>query len=251
MIRIEDVHHTAGRSPILHGIDLEIPERSVTALIGPNGAGKSTLLSLIARLDRLQRGRIEVGGADIGTTPTDQLARKLAILRQDSGLATRLRVRDLVAFGRYPHHKGRPGPEDRKAVDAAIEAFDLERFAGRYTDQLSGGQRQRALVAMTFAQATDYVLLDEPLNNLDMSHASSLMARLRDLAATGRTIVIVLHDVNHAAAHASHVVAMKDGRVAAEGAAGAVLTGPQLSALYDCDVGIGEIDGRRVVLPPV
>ncbi|SDE82132.1 ABC transporter ATP-binding protein [Limimaricola pyoseonensis] len=248
MIEIRDVAHRAGPARILSDITLDIPRGGVTALIGPNGAGKSTLLSLVARLEPLQQGRITVDGRDVGRTPTDRLARHLSILRQDTGLAARLTVRDLVGFGRYPHHKGRPGPADRAAIADAIAAFDLEPLADRFTDTLSGGQRQRALVAMTWAQGTDYVLLDEPLNNLDMAHARALMLRLRDMAATGRTVVVVLHEVNYAAAHADHVVAMKDGRVARTGPAAEVLTGATLSRLFDSPVEMAEIGGRSFAL---
>ena len=249
MIEIENVSHTAGGQQILSDIRLTIPKGGVTALIGPNGAGKSTLLSLMARLERLQSGAIRFDGLDVTRTPTDALARKLAILRQESAVATRLTVRDLVGFGRYPYHKGRAGPEDHRTVDEALAAFELGDLAHRFLDTLSGGQRQRALVAMTFAQGTDYLLLDEPLNNLDLAHARTLMRRLREMAARqGRTVVIVLHEVNYAAAHADRIVAMKAGRVAVDGSAGDAITPERLQAVFGAPVSVHRIEGRPFVL---
>ena len=245
MIEIENVSHSEGRAAILHDLSLRIPAGGVTALIGPNGAGKSTLLSLVARLRRLQAGRIAVDGLDVGATPTERLALKLAILRQDTGLSSRLQVRDLVGFGRFPHHRGRPRPEDAEAVEAALLRFDLGDLAGRFVDSLSGGQRQRALTAMAFAQGTDWLLLDEPLNNLDMRHARALMGRLREAAdGDGRSVLVVLHDINHAAAHADRIVALKDGRVFAEGAPEEIMRSDLLEALYDMPVAVHQIEGR-------
>ncbi|WP_210529622.1 iron ABC transporter ATP-binding protein [Rubellimicrobium arenae] len=249
MIEIRQVSHRIGGTPILSDIDVTIPKGGITALIGPNGAGKSTLLGLVARLERLQAGRIAVDGLDVARTPTDRLARTLAILRQDGTVAARLTVRDLVGFGRYPHHKGWPGPADRDAVEEALEAFDLAPLGTRFVDTLSGGQRQRAMVAMTYAQGTDYILLDEPLNNLDLAHARALMQRLRGMADRhGRTIVVVLHEVNYAAHYADRIIGLRDGRIAAQGPAPEVLTEPTLSSLFGSPVRLGRVGEHTVVL---
>lgn len=249
MIEIDNVSHAIDGTPILTDIDLAIPKGGVTALIGPNGAGKSTLLSLIARLDPVQSGTIRVDGLDVCTTPTKRLAQVLAILRQEQVFSTRLTVRQLVGFGRFPHSRGKLTAMDRAKVDAALTALRLQPLADRFLDTLSGGQRQRALVAMCFAQETDYLLLDEPLNNLDMAHARALMEQLRDLADRhNRTVVVVLHEVNYAAAHADRIVALKDGRIAAEGSPSDVLTGPALSAIFGTEVAVHEVAGRRVAL---
>lgn len=249
MISVEGVGYRIGRAPILTDITLAIPRGGVTALIGPNGAGKSTLLGLIARLLPLQEGKILVDGLDVARTASRDLARKLAILRQDPAIAARLTVRDLVGFGRYPHSRGRPGAEDERVVGAALDRFDLTRLAGRFLDEVSGGQKQRALVAMTFAQETDYILLDEPLNNLDMVFARSLMRELRGLADEfGRTIVVVLHEINYAAAWADHVVALRDGRVVGTGAPEVVVSTDGLRAAFGAEVEVRRIDGRLVAL---
>lgn len=249
MIEIRAVSHQIAGTPILHDITTRLPEGRLTALIGPNGAGKSTLLRLIGRLEPLQAGRITVSGQDVATTPTDRLARVMAILGQQTLIASRLRLAELVAFGRWPHHKGRPTAADRAHVAEAIQTFALGPLADRFMDELSGGQAQRAHIAMAFAQDTEWLLLDEPLNNLDMSHARALMARLRALVdQRGRGVAVVLHEVNYAAAWADHIIALKDGRILAEGAPDAVLTEDLLSRLYDTPIAVGRHQGRPLVL---
>lgn len=249
MIRIENVSLAYRDVPILHDIDLTLPKGGITALVGPNGAGKSSLFSLIARLQPLQTGTITVDGLRVDTAQSRELARRIAILRQDGAVASRLTVRELVGFGRYPHHQGRPGREDAALVDDALAQFDLLDLAGRFIDTLSGGQRQRAMVAMTFCQGTDYLLLDEPLNNLDMYHARQLMRSLRTIAdEKQRTAIIVLHDINQAAAHADRIVAMRGGRVIADGTPEAVLTENTLEAIFGYRMQIAVIAGKPFVL---
>jgi len=248
MIRVEGVSHSIGRTPILHDIDLTLAPGRITALIGPNGAGKSTLLSLIARLAPLQSGRITVAGLDVAATPTRDLARVMAILPQSLNVASRLRVEELVAFGRWPHHQGRPAARDRAMVDEAIEAFTLGALRHRFLDELSGGQRQRAHLAMAFAQETEWLLLDEPLAALDMAHARALMARLAALRDQGRGVVIVVHEINFAAAWADDIVALKEGRVMAQAAPVALFTPETLGALYDTPLRVEHFEGRPLVL---
>ena len=163
MITIRNVSFHIGGNPILNNVSLDIPEGGITALIGPNGAGKSTLLSFMARLRPLEQGSISYAGKDVSTTPTAELAKTLSILTQENSVMSRITVRDLLMFGRYPYHQGRPTPEDLAIVENALSEFKLDSFANRYLTELSGGQRQRAMIAMVFCQSTDYVLLDEPL----------------------------------------------------------------------------------------
>lgn len=249
MIEIENVSLSYRDMPILRGINLSLPKGGITALVGPNGAGKSSLLSLIARLQPLQSGRITIDGLPVHTTSGRQLAKRLAILRQDGAVASRLTVRELVSFGRFPHHQGQPATEDRRFVDAALTQFDLQALSDRFIDTLSGGQRQRAMVAMTFCQGTDYMLLDEPLNNLDMFHARQLMRSLRTIADDlQRTAIIVLHDINQAAAHADRIVAMRDGRIIADGTPDAVLTEDNLEAIFGYRMQITHFAGKPLVL---
>lgn len=249
MIEISGVSLTLGGSGILNDVNLTVAKGGVTALIGPNGAGKSSLLSLIARLQPLQSGRITVDGLAVDTTPSRELAKVMAILRQDPGVASRLRVAELVGFGRFPHHRGRLTAQDREIVAASLEQFDLGDLSQRFIDTLSGGQRQRALVAMTFCQGTDYILLDEPLNNLDMFHARNLMRTLRRIADEhGKTVLIVLHDINHAAAHADRIVAMKDGVVVASGDTEAIIKPDVLESIFGFPMLVERIAGRLAVL---
>ena len=249
MIRIRNVSHRIGSQSILDDISLDIPQGGITALIGPNGAGKSTLLSLMARLQPLQTGSIRYQDQDIGTTPTAELARTLSILTQEHSIMSRISVRDLLMFGRYPYHQGRPRAEDSAVVENALHEFQLEPLAGRYLTELSGGQRQRAMIAMVFCQSTEYVLLDEPLNNLDMYYARNLMQLLQRLTHQHqRTTVVVLHDINQAAAYADFVVAMKNGRVALCGHPNELFTPDNIRTLFDMEVEVLEHEGKKLVV---
>ncbi|MEL6520726.1 MAG: ATP-binding cassette domain-containing protein [Pseudomonadota bacterium] len=250
MIAIENLGHQHGNVTVLRDINLVIPKSGITALIGPNGAGKSTLLSLMARLEPIQTGRITVDDLTLGKCSTKVLARRLAILPQSSDAGLRLTVRELVAFGRYPHHAGHPGPEDDAITDKALALFGLEPIAQRRTDSLSGGQRQRVLLAMVYAQDTDYILLDEPLNNLDMAAAGALMAILQRLCTERqKTIVIVLHDVNYASLYADKIVTLKDGQLGPTGHPTSVLVPETLRSVFGVNARVRQIEGRPFVLP--
>ena len=249
MIDIRSVSHALHGQAILSDISVQLPKGKVTALVGPNGAGKSTLLSLIARLQPLQKGTIEVDGLDVSQTPSKQLAKTLAILTQSNQLASRLTVADLVAFGRFPHHQGRPTVEDNKLVDEAIESLELASIRHRFIDEISGGQRQKAFVAMAYAQDTDYLLLDEPLNNLDMKSARTLMQRLGTLSAqSGKTIVVVLHEINYAALYADWIVGLKDGRLVANGETKYFLTNETIEQVFDMQADIHDVGEHRFVM---
>lgn len=250
MIKIENLTFRHGKTLILDDINLSVPRGGVTALVGPNGAGKSTLLALAARLLPLQSGSVTIDGLPVKATPGKVLARKLAILRQDNGPAARVSVRDMVGFGRFPHSGGRLTADDRAAVEEALDRFELRALGDRALDRLSGGQRQRVMVAMTYCQGTDYILLDEPLNNLDMYHARQLMSELRQLADDkGRTIIIVLHDINHAATQSDRIIAMKDGRILADGPPPDIMQTSILKQVFGFAVDVVQIGGKSIALP--
>lgn len=247
MIVTSNVTKAYGDARVVDEVSLELPKGGVTSIIGPNGAGKSTLLSMVSRLMAMDMGQVTVGGLDVTKTPSDELARRLSILRQENHMTARLTVHDLVSFGRYPHSKGRLTTEDKTKIDQAIAYLELGPLSDRFLDELSGGQRQRAFVAMVLAQDTDYVLLDEPLNNLDMKHAMSMMRLLRQAAdELGKTVVLVLHDINFASWYSDHIVAMKAGKVAAQGSPKAMIQPGVLSEIYEMDIKVHEIGGQLI-----
>jgi len=247
MIELIGVSKMYGATTVVDDVTTTISPGGVTSIIGGNGAGKSTLLSMIARLLPVTVGKILVDGMDVHQTPADVIARRLAILRQENHLAVRLTVRDLVSFGRYPHSKGRLSKTDRIAIDTALDYLHLGPLANRYLDEMSGGQRQRAFVAMVLAQETDYVLLDEPLNNLDMRHSAGMMQILRRTAdELGKTIVTVLHDINFASVYSDHIIALKDGKIVAQGSPEAIVTTESMREIYGLEIPVELIGGNRI-----
>lgn len=247
MIEVSGVTKRYGDLAVVDDVDLTIPKGGVTSIIGANGAGKSTLLSVISRLLAPDEGTVVVDGLDVGKTSTDELARRLSVLRQENHLTVRLTVRDLVCFGRFPYSRGRLTAEDQDKVDQAIDYLELGQFAARQLDQLSGGQRQRAFVAMVLCQDTDYVLLDEPLNNLDMRHSVQMMRLLRRMAdELDKTIVIVMHDINFASCHSDRIVAMRDGALVAHGTPAEVISPAMLARVYDLEIDVHDIGGRQI-----
>jgi iron complex transport system ATP-binding protein len=247
VIVTSNVTKSYGDTCVVDGVSLELPKGGITSIIGPNGAGKSTLLSMVSRLMAMDRGSVTIGGLDITKAKSDELARRLSILRQDNHMTARLTVRDLVSFGRYPHTKGRLTIEDKAHIEQAIGYLDLGKLADRFLDELSGGQRQRAFVAMVLAQDTDYLLLDEPLNNLDMKHAMGMMKLLRKAADDlGKTVVLVLHDINFASWYSDHIVAMKDGKLAAQGSPAEMIRPDVLSRIYEMDIKVHQIGGQLI-----
>lgn len=237
MIELRGVTKRHSDEVCIGPVDLTIPAGGITALVGPNGAGKSTVLTMVGRLQDADEGRIEVAGRDVTRTPSREIAKTLSILRQENHFITRLTVRQLVAFGRYPHTRGRLTLEDERYVSEAIDFLNLGPYETRYLDQLSGGQRQRAYVAMVLCQDTEYLLLDEPLNNLDMRHSVHMMHHLRRVAdELGRTVLIVLHDINFASHYSDWICAVKDGRVVEFGPPEQIMTDETLTRVFDTPV---------------
>lgn len=239
MITLKDVSKKYSSSVAIGPVTLEIPTGGLTALVGPNGAGKSTMLTMVGRLMGIDEGSIEVSGYDVATTNSKDLAKIVSILRQENHFVTRLTVRQLVGFGRYPHSKGRLNQADEEIISRSIDFLDLGELEGRYLDELSGGQRQRAYVAMVLAQDTDTVLLDEPLNNLDMKHSVVMMQHLQRAAAElNRTIVIVLHDINFAGHYADYICAMKHGKVVQFGTPEQIMQDEILTEVFETPVSV-------------
>lgn len=247
MIEVKNVTKRYGNAAVVDDVSLQIHKGGITSLIGPNGAGKSTLLGMMSRLLKMDAGSVTIDDLDITSTPGDVMAKKLSILRQSNHFEARLTIEDLVTFGRFPYCKGRPTVEDKAHVDRAIDYLELNDLRYRYLDQLSGGQQQRAFVSMVLAQDTDYVLLDEPLNNLDMRHSIAMMQLLRRIVNDfNKTVVIVLHDINFASWYSDEIIAMRDGKVAYHAGPEVVITPKALMELYDVDVTVETIQGKSV-----
>lgn len=224
-----------GDARVLAGLDLAVPDGRFTALLGPNGCGKSTLLRTLARLAGPQGGAVLLDGRAIHRLPTREVARRLGLLPQAPVTPEGMRVRELVAQGRFPHQSllRQWSSEDEAAVAEALAITRMEAFAERPLGTLSGGQRQRCWIAMTLAQRTPLILLDEPTTFLDLRYQLEILALMVRLThELGRTVVAVLHDLNQAAAHADHMVLLRDGGVHAEGAPEAVFTAENIDAVF-------------------
>lgn len=226
-------------------VSFELPKGKVTSLIGPNGAGKSTVMGIISRLIARDSGLVDFEGEDIGKWKSKELSKRLAILTQSNNIQMKLTVEELVAFGRFPYSGGRLTAEDKSIIERAISYMELEDFRERFIDELSGGQRQRAYIAMVIAQDTEYILLDEPTNNLDIYHATNMMKIVRRLCdELGKTVVLVLHEINYAAFYSDYICAFVDGKIAKFGTVKEVMTKETLAEIYKVDFEIMEIDGK-------
>lgn len=237
MITLNQVAKSYSGETNIGPVDVELPSGGITALVGPNGAGKSTLLTMVGRLLDIDSGTIDIGGLNVATTKSKDLAKVVSILRQENHFVTKLTVRQLVGFGRFPYTGGRLTVEDEEIISRYIDFLNLTSLENRYLDELSGGQRQRAYVAMVLCQETDYVLLDEPLNNLDISHSVQMMQHLHNAARTlGRTIIVVLHDINFAARYADYICAIKDGKLARFGTVAEIMQDDLLTEIFNTPI---------------
>jgi ABC-type enterochelin transport system, ATPase component len=249
VIEIDNVSKKYQTIPVLKNVNATISQGGVTAIIGPNGAGKSTLLSIISRLLLADEGQVKIQNMDVVNTPSDKLATYLSVLRQENRFTSRLTVFELVGFGRYPYSKGRLNQDDLAHIHRALEFLNLTEYKDRFLDELSGGQRQRAYVAMVLCQDTDYVLLDEPLNNLDMKHAVAMMKQLRRAAdELGKTIVIVIHDINFASVYSDYILAMKDGQLVYQGSPKKIMNSAILEEIFDTPVKIENIHNQNIAI---
>lgn len=243
MIKLDKVLKRYSNDTTIGETSIDIPESGIISLIGPNGAGKSTTLLMIGRLLPMDSGSIQVGSMDIANSKSKDVAKILAILKQENHFITKLTVRQLVAFGRFPYSGGRLTQNDQAIIDKYIDFLDLEDLQDRYLDELSGGQRQRAYVAMVLCQETEYILLDEPLNNLDVAKSVQMLKHLREAAKEfGRTIILVLHDINFAAQYSDKICAMKDGSIHAFGSPNEIMKSDLLTEIFDTKIDIIETE---------
>lgn len=249
LIQVKNVSKQYSNKKVLDNISVEIEKGKLTALIGPNGAGKTTLLNMVGRLLPYDTGEIEIDDLEVRDWNSNDLAKRLAILKQANSMHAKITVSELMAFGRFPHRKGRIGPKCRELIQNSLEWLGLEEYKHAYLNSLSGGQLQRAYIGLVLCQDTDYILLDEPLNNLDMKYSVEIMKILRYLVdELGRTVVVVLHDINYAAAYADNIIAFKNGSVFINDSVENVLQKPIIDELFDTDVEIIEHNNQRYCL---
>ncbi|MCL2221279.1 MAG: ATP-binding cassette domain-containing protein [Oscillospiraceae bacterium] len=252
MIEVKNISQSYSRqsdNETLSDINITVRENTITALVGANGAGKSTLLSVMTNLLPAKSGQVMLDGVDVRKIKTSEIAKKVAFLKQTHHLSIRITIKDLVEYGRFPHCGGRLKDADKEKVAEAITYMNLEDLVDKYLDEISGGQRQRAFIAMILAQDTPYIFLDEPLNNLDIKYSVEMMKIVGKLVSDlGKTVVVVLHDINFAAAYAGHIIAMKDGKVYKEGAPLDVITPEVLDPVFDHNFHITKHDGRPICL---
>lgn len=247
MIQVKGISKFFGKKPVIQDVSVNVAPGKITSFIGPNGAGKSTLLSMVSRLLNADTGEVLLDQSDVRSIKSDEFAKRVSILKQSNYMNVRLTIRELVSFGRFPYSKGNLKPEDEMKIDEALTYMNLDEIQHSYLDELSGGQRQRAFIAMVIAQDTDYILLDEPLNNLDMKHSVQIMKILRKLVdELGKTVVIVLHDINFASVYSDHIVALKNGRVVKDGPTNDIINSDALKEIYDMDIPVQEQNGCRI-----
>jgi len=247
MIKLENVTKKFAENTVVEAANCQFEKGKVTSIIGPNGAGKSTLLSMACRLVGKDKGDIFINGKEIADWDTKALAKKLAVLRQANNITMRFTVREMVAFGRFPYSQGKLTAEDNVMIDRAMDYLDLMPIQHKYLDQLSGGQRQLAYIAMVITQDTDYVFLDEPLNNLDIKHSLQIMRNIQKLAdEMNKAVVVVIHDINFAACYSDIIIAFKAGKVVANGTVEEVIQADVLSEIYETPFNIIEVNGKRM-----
>ena len=247
MIQVENLIKKYSNKNVVDKVSINIEKGKITSFIGPNGAGKSTVLSMITRLMKKDNGEVLIDGKRLEEWDNKALSKKIAILKQSNNINLKLTIRELVSFGRYPHSEGRLTKEDEKYIDEAIDFMKLKDIQNKYLDELSGGQRQRAYIAMVIAQNTEYVFLDEPLNNLDMKHSVEMMKVLRNLCdELGKTVVLVMHDINYTSCYSDYIVALKDGKIANHGKTQDIINKEVLEGIYDMEFDIREINGDRI-----
>ncbi|MCH7307949.1 ATP-binding cassette domain-containing protein [Acinetobacter sp. NIPH 1852] len=248
-IELKNLRKSYHQQCVVNHVSLTIAKGQFTAFIGPNGAGKSTLLSIMSRLIDADQGQVMLDGQDLQDMKSADIAKKMAILKQSNHTELRLSIEDLVAFGRFPYSQGRLTKQDHEIIDRSIAYMDLQSMRHRQLSELSGGQRQRAYIAMILAQDTEYILLDEPLNNLDMKHSAQIMRVLKDLAENhGKSIIVVIHDINFASVYADHIIAMKNGELVYQGHPQQIMNEITLEAIFDFHIPIQQIQQHKLGL---
>ena len=249
MFKINNVNKNYGFQKVLSEINLEIPQNKLTCITGPNGAGKSTLLNAISRLIKVDKGDILINSKNLKDWDKKELSKTLSIMKQLNNINVRLTIADLVAFGRYPYSEDRLTENDYQKINEALEYTGLSSIKDKYIDELSGGQKQRTYIAMTLAQDTEYILLDEPLNNLDIKHILEVMHLLKKLVEEqNKTIILVVHDINIASTFADYIVAMKNGEIIESGLTEDIINNEILYKIYEINFQIENFKNKKICL---
>lgn len=250
---IKGLTFSYGTNEVIKGLDLSIKQGKVTTLIGANGCGKSTLFNLITKNLRPNSGEIRLEGKDISQVKLKDFARQVAIVHQYNTAPADISVEKLVAFGRTPYHGfGSPSnsEEDEEKIKRALEITNTEKLKDKAVAQLSGGQKQRVWIAMALAQDTKILFLDEPTTYLDIRYQLQILKLVRKLNEEyGMTVIMVLHDINQSLYYSDEIVAMKDGRITAQGKPEEIITSELIKNVYDVELGISAVNGRPLVLP--
>lgn len=241
-----------GKTTIIEKLNVTLPEGQVTAIVGPNGCGKSTLLNGLSRVHAPSSGVVLLNGKDIHSLPSKEVARRLALLPQDTLAPDGITIEELIRFGRHPHQSvlKQWAMNDQDAIDYALKAADLIGLKDRLLDTLSGGQRQRAWIAMSIAQETPLLLLDEPTSALDLGHQIEVFELIRTLSKQGKTLAMVVHDLPSACRYSDHIIAMKSGEILTQGSPKDIMTKELVRELYgvDCDLIPDPMTGSPILI---
>lgn len=249
-MQLQNVVVHAGGKVLLNNVSFTVPTKAITVIAGPNGAGKSTLLRVLTGERTPQSGTVHLHGRPLRAYPRDELAKLRGVMPQDIRLDVPMRVREVVALGRFPHRKTSTKEKDRTVIAAALKHTDTAHLASRLYDTLSGGERARVAVARLLVQQAKVMILDEPIASLDPKHQYLVLELLRQRAAAGAAVVVVLHDLHLAREYAEHAVLIKQGTVVATGNASAVLVPTQLATVFDTEFAIGTLaNGSSVIVP--
>ena len=251
ILRVENLCKEYGKGQTkvkaLDNVSFSVEKGEFVAIVGASGSGKSTLLHLLGGVDRPNSGKVFIEGKELDSWDKKELSKKIAILKQSNNINIRLTIRELVSFGRFPYCEGKLQAEDIKYVEEAIEYMRLTDIQDKYLDELSGGQRQRAYIAMVIAQGTEYIFLDEPLNNLDMNNSVQMMKVLKKLCdELGKTIILVMHDINFTSCYSDYIICLKNGMIAKEGIVDEIINKETLEDIYEMDFDVKDIDGKKI-----
>nr|CAA61303.1 ceuD [Campylobacter coli] len=247
MIRLQNITKCYDQKAIISDLSIDFHKGKITSIIGANGAEKSTLLALASRLIKPDSGRIYIDGMNLALYKEQDLAQKISILKQQNHINVRLKVEELVAFGRFPHSQGRINLNDKMKIDEALEDMGLNTLRNNFR-HVKWGTKQRAFIRIIIAQDTEFIMFDEPLNNLDMKHSVQIMQLMKRLVKDfNKSIAVVLHDINFASIYSDEIIALKNGKLLKQGLKDEIIQEDVLRQIYDMDIPVSQIDAQKFV----